>query len=269
MNVTTSGLTKAAGAAAAVAGAIFIGVQINHPPLDVASVETTEVVVRDTVKVRHGRPGAGRHHRHVPAARSAATESSAWSATSCSAPATCVILGHGLRRRVRPPRRSPRPNPAYVNDLLDAADGGTSSRRHRRDAVAVQPDPGIGYLVGGLIFGIALFRAGVLARWAAALLAVGTVVTAALAVLPDAFNRPLAVPERHRADRSRRLPVAQPAPDRRADRSDDRPRRAQPGPMTIQQPLRDPGPAQSRGWPVPAGAGRPERRPARGRAPCG
>ena len=31
MNVTSSGLIKAAGAAAAVAGSIFIAVQVNHP----------------------------------------------------------------------------------------------------------------------------------------------------------------------------------------------------------------------------------------------
>ena len=31
---------------------------------------------------------------------------------------------------------------------------------------------GIGYMLGGLLLGIALFRAGVVARWAAALLAV-------------------------------------------------------------------------------------------------
>ena len=34
---------------------------------------------------------------------------------------------------------------------------------------------GMAYWLGGLLFGIALFRAGVLARWAAALLAAGTV----------------------------------------------------------------------------------------------
>jgi hypothetical protein len=39
-----------------------------------------------------------------------------------------------------------------------------------------------------------LFRARVLARWAAALLAVGTAGTAAPAVLPESFNRPFAVP---------------------------------------------------------------------------
>ena len=49
-------------------------------------------------------------------------------------------------------------------------------------------------MVGGLLFGIALLRSGVLARWAAALLALGTVGTAALAVLPESFNRPFAVP---------------------------------------------------------------------------
>jgi hypothetical protein len=48
--------------------------------------------------------------------------------------------------------------------------------------------------VGGLIFGIALFRARVLARWAAALLAVATVATLALADLPASFDRPFAVP---------------------------------------------------------------------------
>jgi hypothetical protein len=53
---------------------------------------------------------------------------------------------------------------------------------------------GLAYMAGGLLFGIALFRARVLARWAAALLALGTLATAALAVLPQSFNRPLAVP---------------------------------------------------------------------------
>ena len=50
------------------------------------------------------------------------------------------------------------------------------------------------YLAGGLVFGIALYRAGVLARWAAALLAIGGVVTAVLSVMPDAFYRLLAFP---------------------------------------------------------------------------
>jgi hypothetical protein len=50
------------------------------------------------------------------------------------------------------------------------------------------------YLAGGLLFGIALFRARVLARWAAALLAAGTVASLAIPFLPQAFVRPLAFP---------------------------------------------------------------------------
>jgi hypothetical protein len=53
---------------------------------------------------------------------------------------------------------------------------------------------GVLYLAGGVLFGIALFRAHVLARWACVLLAVGGFVSAALAVMPDAFYRLLAYP---------------------------------------------------------------------------
>ena len=51
MTITTTGLTKAAGAAAAAAGAIFIAVQIGHPHLDATSIQTTQMAVRDTAKV--------------------------------------------------------------------------------------------------------------------------------------------------------------------------------------------------------------------------
>jgi hypothetical protein len=53
---------------------------------------------------------------------------------------------------------------------------------------------GIGYSLGGLLFGLALFRAGVLARWACVLLAYGAVSVLALAALPESFSRPFAVP---------------------------------------------------------------------------
>jgi hypothetical protein len=53
---------------------------------------------------------------------------------------------------------------------------------------------GLAYLIGGLVFGVALYRAHVLARWAAALLAVSGVLSAVLSVMPDAFYRLLAFP---------------------------------------------------------------------------
>jgi hypothetical protein len=83
--------------------------------------------------------------------------------------------------------------PSYVNDVLAVATGGraTGDIGLLHGAIQVQ---GVAYLAGGLIFGIALFRARVLARWAAVLLAVGGMVSAALSVMPAAFYRLLAFP---------------------------------------------------------------------------
>ena len=50
MTITTTSLTKAAGMAAAAAGAIFIAVQINHPATDSFLTATNQWVVRCTAK---------------------------------------------------------------------------------------------------------------------------------------------------------------------------------------------------------------------------
>jgi hypothetical protein len=83
--------------------------------------------------------------------------------------------------------------PGYVTDILAVATGGHAAG----DIGLMQPLislMGIGYLAGGLIFGIALFRTNVLARWATALLAVGALATASRAVLPHLNERLFAVP---------------------------------------------------------------------------
>ena len=77
---------------------------------------------------------------------------------------------------------------------------------------------GIAYVAGGLIFGVALFRAGVLARWAAALLAVATVATLAIPLVPQ-FERLFAIPTGialvglgYSLWRAQRTPAARPVP---------------------------------------------------------
>ncbi|MFC5467305.1 hypothetical protein ACFPPD_01145 [Cohnella suwonensis] len=50
------------------------------------------------------------------------------------------------------------------------------------------------YILGGLLFGIATFRAGILPRWAAVLLAVGTVLAPVAALLPPEHEPKIAVP---------------------------------------------------------------------------
>jgi hypothetical protein len=85
-------------------------------------------------------------------------------------------------------------NPGYVDDVI-AVDTGRGSVEGDIGALqTVIQLRGFAYLAGGLLFGIALYRAHVLARWAAALLAVGGVVSVVLSLMPDAFYRLLALP---------------------------------------------------------------------------
>src|SRR5918911_93510 len=51
MNLTSNRLTATAGLCAAAAGAIFVGVQIKHPPADVAHLVTTEMAIRESAKI--------------------------------------------------------------------------------------------------------------------------------------------------------------------------------------------------------------------------
>jgi hypothetical protein len=191
MNITSKGLTATAGLCAAAAGAIFIGVQIDHPPADVAHLVTTEMAIRETAKVLMcilaliGFTGMFvRHHRRFGVLGLAGF--SLLTVGFLALFATECIVGYVLPTVAHS-------NPAYVQDVLDAAVGGSPSGDIGGMHVLFLA-AGIGYPLGGLMFGIALFRAGVLARWACLLLAYGTTSALALAVLPESFNRPFAVP---------------------------------------------------------------------------
>src|SRR2546427_13047784 len=51
MTITPTTLFRASGVAASLAGLIFVGVQINHPHLDVTSITTTDVITRNLLKL--------------------------------------------------------------------------------------------------------------------------------------------------------------------------------------------------------------------------
>ncbi len=191
MTITTTGLTRAAGLSAAAAGLIFIAVQINHPTMDVASVATTEWVVRNSAKVAMtalalvGVTGLYlRQVRHVGVL--GLVGYLLFGAGYLLMFSTEIISAYVLPGLVTIA-------PGYVNDIVVAAAGGAPAGDIGAMSTVLAVT-GIGYMVGGLVFGIALFRARIVARWAAALLAVGTIATASLAVLPESFNRPMAVP---------------------------------------------------------------------------
>ena len=192
MNVTSSGLTRAAGAAAAIAGSIFVAVQVNHPTEAAFDTQTTEWVVRCSAKgVMSVLALAGITGMYLRQHRQAGLLGLAGYAV--------FAVGYMAILAVQVVATSVLPalldtDRTYVMDVVHAAGGGTPSS----DIGAIQVVlnvAGAGYIVGGLLFGIALFRTRILPRWASALLAVSTVSTAALAFLPDAFNRPFAVPE--------------------------------------------------------------------------
>jgi hypothetical protein len=191
MNLTANRLTATAGLCAAAAGAIFIGVQINHPPADVAHLVTNEMAIRESAKVLMtvlaliGFTGMFLRHRSRFGVLGLAGFSLLTIGYLALFAVECIV-GYVLPTVAQS-------NPAYVQAVIDAAVGGSPSVDigHMQQLLLVS---GIGYAFGGLLFGIALFRANVLARWACALLAYGTISALALSALPESFNRPFAVP---------------------------------------------------------------------------
>ncbi|MGN6576033.1 MAG: hypothetical protein ACTHKG_10105 [Nocardioides sp.] len=191
MAISLDRITAAAGVCAATAGAIFVGVQVNHPTADVAHVVTTEILVREVAKAAMaalalaGFAGMFLRNRH----RFGPLGVTGYLMISVGYLA--MLANQAIVACVLPVVA--RTSPGYVQDYLDAAMGGSprGDIGHMQDLFLIT---GIGYSIGGLLFGIALFRAGILARWASALLAVGTVSALALAALPESFSRPFAVP---------------------------------------------------------------------------
>ncbi len=192
MTVTAVNLIRAADAAAVSAGAIFIGVQIGHPPMSATSIATTDVFVRDQLKVLMcGLALAGITGMYLSQVRrngvlgliGYVVLAAGYLGIMCVAFTAAYVM----------PAVAPS-NSRYVNDVI-AVDTGRGTVvgdiGALRTVIQVQ---GFAYLVGGLLFGIALYRAHVLARWAAALLSVGGVVSAVLSLMPDAFYRLLAYP---------------------------------------------------------------------------
>jgi hypothetical protein len=169
----------------------FIGVQVNHPPADAEHVVTNEMLIRESAKVLMavlamiGFTGMFVHNR----SRFGAVGLAGYVLLSVGFLA--MFANQSIVAYVLPTVANS--DPAYVQAYRDAAVGNSPSGDigHMRELFLVS---GIGYSLGGLLFGIALFRANAPARWACVLLAYGTTSALALAALPDSFSRPFAVP---------------------------------------------------------------------------
>ena len=191
MTVTTTKLTRAAGLSAVVGGLLFIVVQINHPLLDATFTTTTEYAVRETMKIFMAVFSligiTGIYLRQVRQ-------------TGVLGLIGYVVLGVGYLAIfsvqvvgvfVLPTLAAS--EPGFVNDVLAVTTSSTPNSDIGPLQILIQGG-GFAYVVGGIIFGIALFRANVLARWAASLLSVGAVAILATSQLPELTQRLFAIP---------------------------------------------------------------------------
>jgi hypothetical protein len=191
MNITANRLSAAAGLCAAAAGALFIGVQINHPHLDATSIQTTEMAIRDTMKLLMAVLAlAGFTGMYLSQVRRNGilglvgylVIGAGYLTIMCTAFVATFVLPTVAAS-----------DPGYANDVI-AASLGHSPIGDIGALATMTHFQEIAFLAGGVLFGIALFRARVLARWATILLAAGGAVSAALTLMPDAFYRLLAFP---------------------------------------------------------------------------
>jgi hypothetical protein len=191
MAITSTNLTRAAGLSAVVGGLLFIAVQIKHPLLDAPFTTTTEYAVRETMKIFMAVLSlvgiTGIYLRQVRQ-------------TGVLGLIGYVVLGVGylgilgtqvVGVFVLPTLAASQPG--YVNDVLAVATSGTPVGDIGPLQILIKGG-GFAYVFGGIIFGIALFRANVLARWAAALLTVGAAAILATSMLPELTQRLFAIP---------------------------------------------------------------------------
>ena len=192
MTITTTTLTRAAGVAAVVGGLLYLGVQINHPHLDLAFISTTEWKIRQTMKVLFATLSlagiTGMYLRQVTRAGVLGLIGYLVLATGF-----LLMLGTEVIGLVVVPAIAGTSS-AYVTDVLAVAVPGGHATGDLGLTLPLTQLTGVTYLAGGLLFGIALFRARVLARWAAALLAVGAVATLAISLVPQVSFRLFAIP---------------------------------------------------------------------------
>jgi hypothetical protein len=192
MKVTASSLIRWSGLAALVAGLIFAGIQPIHPPDVVASVNTGAWAIITSVKtvmcLRFLVGITGLYARQV--------EKAGWLGL---AGFLLLILVWWLQTAfvfaeafIAPPLATTAPG--FVDGLLGISYGHTSGIDLGALPAIYSLGIGIPYMLGGLLFGIATLRAGILPRWAAGLLAVAAALTPAAALLPHAIQRLAAIP---------------------------------------------------------------------------
>ena len=191
MTITTTTLTRTAALCAVVGGELFITVQINHPPVDLALVSTAEWKIRQSMKVLLAALSlvgiTGIYLRQARLVGVLGLLGFVLFALNYLIMFTTEVVGLCVLPSLA------HSAPGYVSDVLAVANGGHAIGDIGLFA-PLSMVAAVAYLGGGLVFGLALFRARVLARWAAAVLALGTVSSLVIPLLPQLNHRLFAVP---------------------------------------------------------------------------
>jgi hypothetical protein len=193
LKITASSLIRWSGLAALVAGIIFAGIQPIHPPDVLSSVTTGTWAIITTLKtvmcLFFLLGIAGLYARQVNEARWLGLAgflllTLSWWLQTAFVFAEAYILPQLATTA-----------PKFVDGLLGTLAAGRASEVNLGPLPAIYNlGVGIPYMLGGLLFGIATLRAGILPRWPAGLLAVAAVLTPAAALLPHAIQRLAAIP---------------------------------------------------------------------------
>ena len=191
MQITTTKLTRAAGLAAVAAGTLFIAVQVRHPEITVDFVQTTQWKVRQGMKIAMATFAlagiTGMYLRQVRQIGLLGLVGYLVFGMGYLAMLCVEVIGLVVVPTIA------QSSSEYVGGVVARATNASTSADLGLFG-ALNGVQGLGYIVGGLVFGIALYRAGVLARWAAALLAVAAVATLAPLFIPLDNQRLFAVP---------------------------------------------------------------------------
>lgn len=191
MQITASKLIRWTGLSAIVAGIIFAGIQPIHPPDELSSVTTGAWAIITPLKTAMCLlfllSWTGLYARQVketgwPGLIGFLMLSLSWALQTAFVFAETFII---------PPLAAT--TPKFVDGFLGIA-AGHGSEVSLGALPTLYALVGILYMLGGLVFGIAIFRAGILPRWAAGLLAVASALTPAAALLPHQIQRLAAVP---------------------------------------------------------------------------
>ncbi len=217
--MNTRNLIRWAGLAAMAAGIIFAGIQPLHPLDVLASVTTSRWVIIQSLKMTMCLLGlvgmAGLYARQVKAIGWLGLAgyllfSLFYALTMSFVFAEAFILPLLATQA-----------PKFVEGMLGIINGHTSEVNLGALPAIYNLTGLVGYVLGGLLFGIATLRAGILPRWAAGLFAAGALAPFVLAQLPHPLNRTFAVPMGialaglgYALWSERREHVSEPVPDR-------------------------------------------------------